>query len=469
MKLQERFIAATTQKVLGNPEKAETLLRVLAADAPQNPEIHFQWATVLYTLKQLPKAIDEAKAAYTLEPANRYYGEFYAERLNDKAEFKAAAIVYQNLAKAQPNTLKHLYLLQGLMWTKANDPDNAIKAFNALEEKIGVNEETTNRKYILYAAQGKKDKAVAELRKLITAFPQTMEYRHDLAGYYQSIGQPAKALEVQQEILKLSPSDGKAMIALASNAGQNGDEVQFVRSLKGLFSRTDVTVDTKIKQLLPYLQTAKPNPAVATEALACAEILANTHPKDAQALSFYADLLYKNGKPNEAIAQYRLSANADKNRFYPWQYILIILTEQRNFEELLRQSAAAIEYFPSQPLPYYMNGVANYQKKQYAAAIDMLLQTLPMLAQKSTMLQDVQHQLARSYMALAQYDKAQQAFDEALRNGGDKDAGVQEHYGDYLAGQGKTDDAVRSWQVAKQLGSPSETLARKITARKFVE
>ena len=293
MKLQERFIAATTQKILGNADKAEELLRALAADAPLNPEVHFQWATVLYTLKQLPKAVDEAKAAYTLEPTNRYYGEFYAERLNDKADFKAAAIVYQNLAKAQPVATKHLYLLQGLMWTKANDPDRAIKAFNDLEAIIGINEETINRKYILYAAMGKKEKAVAELRKLIDAFPLAMEYRHDLAGYYQSINEPAKALAVQQEILKIAPSDGRAMIAIASNAGQKGDEVAFVRSLKGLFSRTDVTVDTKIKQLLPYLQDPKINPAVAAEALACAEILTTTHPKDAQALSFYADLLYK--------------------------------------------------------------------------------------------------------------------------------------------------------------------------------
>ncbi len=451
IKLQERFIDATREKILDNFEKADSLLKKLALDSPKNAEVHFQWATVLYARKQYDNSAAQAKLAYDLEPTNDYFAQFYAERLEQKGAYRDAAAVYQNLCKAK-NVEKGIYLQQGLMWLKAKDSDAAIKAFNTLEEKSGgATEETVKRKYILYDAMGKKDKAIAELQRLIDRFPRTVEYRHLLADYYKSINEPAKIAAVYADILKIDPSDGKAMIASAKNAEQKGDELAFVKSLRGLYSRTDVSVENKIKQLLPYLEDANIKPDVAKEALACAEILAATHPKDAVALSFYADLLYKNGQKQAALTQFEASAVADKKRFYPWQYILIINMELEKFDEVLKKSEAAMDYFPNQPLVFYMNGVALYQKGKYANALDMMQQTLPMLGKNSAMQQDVQHQLGRIYTALKQYDKATAAFAEALKGDGEKDANTQQHYGDLLDAQGKKAEAQTAWDKAKKL------------------
>ncbi len=451
IKLQERFIEATREKVLDNFEKADELLQKLAADDPKNAEVHFQWATVLYARKQYDQSAAQAKFAYDLEPSNSYFAQFYGERLEQKGAYREAALVYQALCKSK-TVEKGIYLQQGLMWLKAKDSDAALKAFNALEERAGgATEETVKRKYVLYDALGKKEKAVAELQRLIDRFPRTIEYRHWLADYYKSVKEPAKAAAVYADILKIDPSDGHAMIASAKNAEQKGDEVQFVRALRGLFSRTDVSVENKIKQLLPYLEEGNIKPEVAKEALGCAQILAETHPKDAVALSFYADLLYKNGQKEAALTQFKLSAEADKKRFYPWQYILIINMELEKFDNVLRESEAAMDYFPNQPLVYYMNGVANYQKDKYPAALDMMQQALPMLGRNSTMQQDVQHQLGRIYTALKQYDKATTAFEEALKGEGANDANTQQHYGDLLDAQGKKAEAQAAWQKAKKL------------------
>jgi tetratricopeptide (TPR) repeat protein len=468
IKLEERFIAATREKVLDNYEKADTMLQKLATDAPLNPDVRFQWATVLYSRKRYNESLAQAQKAYELNPQSTYFGEFYAERLSDKGDFKKAAQTYGSLTKVAPNE-KHLYLQQGLMYVKADDPDNAIKAFNALETKIGVNEETSKRKHVLYSALGKKEKALAELQNLVAKFPTNMDYRHDIADFYKNNQEPEKALEIYKEILKMSPSDSKAMFAMTRSAGMKGNETEYVRSMKGLFSRIDVSADTKIKQLVPYLEDGNISAEVMKEVLACAEILATTHPKDAQALSIYADILYKNGRKTEALAQYKASIANDKKRFYPWQYILIINTELKNFDEVLRQAELAADYFPTQPLVYYMSGVAYFQKEKYADALTQFEQAVPMLGAKSTMRQDVNHQLARTLTMLKQYDKAAAQWQLALQDSGDLDPNTKEHYGDFLYLSGKTADAVQTWKDALKLGSRSPKLNEKINQQRIVE
>ncbi len=465
---QERFIAAVREKVLGNNEEASRRLEELAGDAPKNAPIHFEWATVLYSLKQKEKSLLQAKEAYGLDPENKVFGQFYAERLDDKADYKGAALVYQNLSKTFPND-KDMYMQQGLMSVKAGDTENALKAFNTLETKLGLNEETTRRKFLLFVALGQQEKAANEWLRLIEKFPNTVEYRHELANFYTTTGSSAKAMEVYQAIQKIAPSDPQAMFALTKDAGKKGDEVAFLQSLRGMFARTDITVDNKIKQLAPYLDLMTPQtePRLAAEVLSCARSLADTHPKDAQAQSFYADLLYKNGQKEAALPVFLRSAEADKKRFYPWQFILIILTETKNFDELLKQSDRAMDYFPNQPLVYYMSGVGLYQKEKYKAAADMFTTAVPMLGANSTMRQDVQHQLGRSYTQLKQYDLAENAFANALANGGNKDAGVLEHYGDLQFLQGRTDAAMQNWQKAQTAGNKSDALRKKISDKRI--
>jgi tetratricopeptide (TPR) repeat protein len=330
-----------------------------------------------------------------------------------------------------------------------------------------VNEETAKRKHVLYSALGKKDKAIAELQRLVEKFPMEMDYRHDMADFYKNNNEPEKALLVYKEILKLAPSDSKAMFAMTRSAGMKGNETEYVSAMKGLFSRTDVSADTKIKQLVPYLEDGNTSPEVLKEVVACAEILANTHPKDAQVLSLYADILYKNGKKTDALAQYKAAIAVDKKRFYPWQYVLIINTELKDFDEVLRQAEIAADYFPNQPLVYYMGGIAYFQKEKYADALTQFEQAVPMLTPKSTMRQDVNHQLARTLTALKQYDKAAAQWTLALQDNGDLDPNTKEHYGDFLYLSGKIDQAVQAWKDALKLGSRSPKLNQKINQQKL--
>ncbi len=67
----------------------------------------------------------------------------------------------------------------------------------------------------------------------------------------------------------------------------------------------------------------------------------------------------------------------------------------------------------------------------------------------------------------AEYVKAERWIKKALVSSGENNADILEHYGDVLYKLDKTEEAVTYWQKAKEKGSKSSRLSKKITDRKL--
>ena len=67
------------------------------------------------------------------------------------------------------------------------------------------------------------------------------------------------------------------------------------------------------------------------------------------------------------------------------------------------------------------------------------------------------------------YTLAKIYLQNALNKGGDKSADLLEHYGDVLFMLGEVDEALQYWEKAKDAGSESEVLPRKIKDKKYYE
>ncbi len=70
---------------------------------------------------------------------------------------------------------------------------------------------------------------------------------------------------------------------------------------------------------------------------------------------------------------------------------------------------------------------------------------------------------------LGNYKEAKEWQEKAIKHGGEKSATILEHYGDILIKLGDKTKAIESWQRAKELGSDSKTLDRKIAEGKYIE
>jgi tetratricopeptide (TPR) repeat protein len=414
--IQKIFIEANKEKLLGNDEDAIILFAEVIRKQPTNGAAAYELAKLYNKTGDKSKAISYAQKAVENEPNNIWFITYYAEMLSEKGDHDAAATLYQNLTVQFPTQYDY-YFEWAYMLIKAAKMDEAIEVYDELENKTGVNEKTTKRKYSLYLAIGKNKKAEAELQKLINAFPSEVSYYQLLAEYYDQQGEKEKAKAIYQKMLIINPDDAVANLALAETFKDSGNEEKYLTSMQELFKNPEVNIDMKISELAPYIKKMpfyKNKTVVRSKILELGEILTVTHSKDAKAFSVYGDLLYHAEENTKALEAYKNTLKLDQNVFMVWEQVMYIQADMNDANGLIKSTEEAMDLFPNQALVYYMSGRAYAIKKNHAASVDALEQALMMSRRDNAMRSKVYVQLGAEYHYLKEYAKSNQAFEDAL-------------------------------------------------------
>ncbi|MGD9493343.1 MAG: tetratricopeptide repeat protein [Bacteroidales bacterium] len=82
---------------------------------------------------------------------------------------------------------------------------------------------------------------------------------------------------------------------------------------------------------------------------------------------------------------------------------------------------------------------------------------------------EFQHTYGLVLFRLGKYLEAAEAYRKAIELGGDDDGALLEHYADVLFFQNKTEDALRFWLMARELGGAGKMIDQKITDKKYYE
>lgn len=441
--LEKVFIDASREKLLGNYDNAIALLKEVLKKDPKNAAAAFELARAYEATGDDEKAIKSAQDAIEWGPQNAWYGKFLADLYQKLNRNEEAAKVYERIVELEPydefNYFRWAYFL-----VRADEINDALRVYDLLEKRVGVNEEIIRRKHSLYLGIGDNKKAARELERLIGAFPTDMEYRHLLAGFYQQVGDEEKAVEVFREILSLDPHNAKAQLALAGGSGKPNGEVAFLESLKPVFRQPEVDIDLKIGQLMPFIQRVADtgDRELAAAAFELSTILEEAHPAEAKAYSASGDLLYYSGKRVEALKKYQKTLELDDTVFPVWEQAMHIYKEERQYQELLEFSERAMDYFPNQAMAYFLHGLAANELGDNKNAVSVLQQALLMSGNNGLLKMEVHTQLGLAYSGLGQYSRSDQSFEAALALDS-KSPDVLSHYASTLAERGEQLDKAR--------------------------
>ncbi|MEK7255818.1 MAG: tetratricopeptide repeat protein, partial [Bacteroidota bacterium] len=342
----------------------------------------------------------------------------------------------------------------------------AIEVYVKLEKMTGIHEETVRHKHLLYMGLGDYKKAAKEIENLIAAFPKNTAHRHTLATFYEQINDLAKAKEIYRQILNLDPGDARAAIALAEESKGNDDQ-RFLTSLKPVFENPKTDIDTKIKEILPYVNRLAEtgDQSLAASLLALTGILERVHPNSAKAFSVLADVLFYSGDKEKALAKYQKTLELDDNIWLVWEQVLNLLAEQKDYDQLIATAEKALDIFPNQATAFYFLGVGHNGEGKHKDALDALQQALIMASRNPRLRYDVLNETGLAYFHLKQYSQSDNAFEEALKIAGNEPLALI-NYSHTLAARNEKLDKAK--ELATHLNELAPNVPRHEAALAFV-
>lgn len=417
--LQEKFIDANRERILGNMDKATAIYEEILKEDPGNHAAAYELSRLYDMRDNGDKALEFIKKAIATEPNNEWYQRFLADIYQKQGKNLEAAVLYEGLVKKEPEN-EYYYHRWAYFLLRANEITKALKVYDDLEKRIGISEEIIRRKHNLYVLLGNNSKASDEYKRLIAAFPSNPEYYHLLAGFYEQIGQENQAKDVYRELLNVAPHDARAAMALAGTpkggAAASG-EVQYLQSFRPIFEKPDVNIDLKIQKLIPFITKVADtgDQTLAMAALELTQILETIHRDEAKAYAASADLLYYSGEKMKALEKYKKTLELDDTVFLVWEQLMRIYEETGDYKELRKASEGAMDIFPNKAYIYYMNGVANDELNRPEEALDVLEQAMMMVGDDKEMSAKIQMRKGIVYNDLKQIEKSNQAFEQALK------------------------------------------------------
>ncbi len=380
IKLETRFIEAKQEALLGKTVEAIAKFRALLLERPGDDAVLFELARLEYAAGNTTEAIEALQTAYAGAP-NEVYAAFLAELYQAAGRYAEGAELFATLIRQQPSRAEH-YLERAAFQVRDQDIKGAVKTYEDLEARIGVNAELARRKHALYLGTGDRKRAERELVNLVEAFPADLSYRHLLAGYYASQGDDGKAKRTYEEILQLQPDDVRAQLALQDAAPRNDGSTTDDTELLALLGRTDVDLDLKIGRLLPLIQqVASTNDrALADRLLALTAELRRVHPDAAKAAAIEGDLYYHSGRLAEAADAYRATLALDDTVYPVWEQLLATLYLGNQIVELRTYAEEALDIFPNRPAVYVHYALGEAFRGDFVEADNLLQQARLMVS-----------------------------------------------------------------------------------------
>ena len=398
--------------------------------------VAFYEAGLIYrSQNNLEKSLEYSKKAAEIEEENKWYLEFYAQNLYNSQEFFKAIKVYKKLIKNYPRNQDY-YMQLADCYILLYKLKEAIKVYDNLEIQKGINPQLCIQKHRIYLDLKDFNSAIKELKKIISEYPEDKEAYVLLSDCYILNDDFDKAFEVLKKLAEIDPSSSSVHLTLADFYIKKGDTENYFKELEIVFLSSKIDVQIKIKKLIPLLQSLSEDTTLFPKTLQLCETLISVHETHAMSHYIYADLLRSNGEEERALKQYKLVVKFDKNQKEAWSELLFLELQFQNYNDMIIESEQAIELFPTNPIFYYLNALANYNISNWEESIYPLETGASFIYNNNNLSSEMYSLLGGAYNELKKFIESDNAYEKALEYSPDN-VQVLNNYAYYLSLRGE--------------------------------
>ena len=405
------FHAGVRHKLNGELAQAISKFTTCLNEDPIDDAVHYALSQIYAGKDELQLALIHTKEALKIDPSNKHYKIELANIYSKTGGYKQAALLFEDLIKKDIQNFE-FYKQAADNWVKAKKIKKGIAILNKLEYNIGPDPQILVEKAALFEMIKDDKTALSLLLSANKKFPGDPAILGTLVDYYLARGNYSEVVLVLNELISVDPFNGFAYMLLGEIQFENGEIIEGLANLKKAIKAEGLNIDQRM-EILMRLQNNKN--IVLTEITELVDFMVNTYPKEAKAHAIKGDHYFKLIRPIIAIESYKNAVACDPNLYQIWSQIISLEYENEQWDSLAIDSEKSLTYFPTQPMVYFLCGVAANKLSLFEKALERLTAGLDILVNDISLEAEIYSQLGIAYFGIKQNELGFQKFEKSIQ------------------------------------------------------
>ena len=449
------LIEAVKQKNLGNLPEAVKLYNLVIKDKPDCAVAYYESGSIYLVTSQFELARKNLARAFELDAQNEWYTIAYLNVLGALEEYGKAAEILKDKIKSYPDEPEWEFKLAVTYFTMGKS-GKARRILERIEKEKGFSEKITLLKASIYESEEKYELAREEIEKVMSIFPEAIQFRVVAAELCLKSGDKDAAAKYYLDILDVDSLNIFALTNLTDYYRQQEDFRNSYKFLAKSFRSEQIEVSRKTAILSYYLSEEEQVRLYSKELSRVIEVFSETHPDESDVRLLAADFYIQNQNYAKAYTHLKHYLELQKGTFNIYMQTILLANAAALDEELIYMTGKALEVFPDSSDIKFFRGLALYQTGRYQDLLDNFKEVSHYHYSSPDYTSQAKMLIAEAYYRTGEFARSDSLF-ETLIEEDPTNYMVLNNYSYYLAERGEKLDRAKDWSAMVVQNNPDNS------------
>ncbi|HAX93980.1 MAG TPA: hypothetical protein DCY25_08580 [Bacteroidales bacterium] len=427
------FVEAVRHKLMGNFGDALKFFDQSLVLNPESDAAYYHMAQIVLSNGDLLNGKKYALKACELQPGNLWYNMMMAGIYHQQSNIDSAILCYERAVKGSPEKVD-LQVTLAKLYSQNRNFDKARKLLNNIDERFGVNVNTTLSLVDNLVAEGKYSEAHAEIGQLLETDPDNIVYNGYRAGIFRQEGSPEKAREVYNKLVERNPGNPAIQLSLCEFMIEQKNFEELFDLISVVLLNNQINKEEKVSLIVELIGNEDILKDHGKKMEISIMILESSYPDDDLVILLRPEFFQKAGNNEGAATRLEEIIKANPDNYYAWEKLLLVYYDLKNYRMLQTKGEECATRFNRSVIAKMLFATGALENENFDVALEELRKADILAGDNRELKLQILTMKADVHYRSRNYDEAFSTYKEALKMD-DSDLTLMNNYAYYLAEQ----------------------------------